>query len=128
MITHNGNHVKIIDFGYADSNDAAILKASAGTPKYASPEVLTGKVPDGRADIYALGVIIYDMFNGSPRGSFKYVANRCMQKNRNDRYQYAEEVCDDLISKRQNSKFALLSLFVILLGIFVLWYFYNNRN
>lgn len=128
MITHNGNHVKIIDFGYADSNDAAILKASAGTPKYASPEVIAGKIPDGRADIYALGVLIYDMFNGSPKGSFKSVANKCLQKDRNSRYQYAEEVCDDLTFKRKNNKYLFLTICILLAGIFALWYYYDHQG
>ena len=38
LVTSNGNNVKIIDFGLSDADDYAILKQSAGTPKYMSPE------------------------------------------------------------------------------------------
>ena len=38
MITHNGNHVKLIDFGLSDNDDFALLKQPAGTPGYISPE------------------------------------------------------------------------------------------
>ena len=38
LITHNGNNVKLIDFGLADCDDYEILKIPAGTEKYLAPE------------------------------------------------------------------------------------------
>lgn len=40
LITHNGQNVKLIDFGLSDSDDYALLKFHAGTQLYAAPELL----------------------------------------------------------------------------------------
>ncbi len=119
MITNNGNHVKLIDFGYADSCDSAVMKAPAGTYKYASPEVLAGEVPDGRSDIYAIGLLIYDMFGGRPRGSFKKVAKRCLAQSRDDRYQYADDIIQDLITSSTYKRLITIPILIILIGVLV---------
>ena len=38
MITRNGQHVKLIDFGLSDTDDYAVYKQPAGTEGYISPE------------------------------------------------------------------------------------------
>ena len=43
LITHNGGNVKIIDFGFADTDGHSILKLSAGTLEYAAPELIAGE-------------------------------------------------------------------------------------
>ena len=58
------DQVKLTDFGIAKILDAPALTFSEqmfGTPGYIAPEYLDGKSPDGRADLYALGVVIYEM-------------------------------------------------------------------
>lgn len=69
----NGDEVaKIIDFGIAkviDENDARALTQTGevfGTPKYMSPEQCQGRKADGRADLYSLGCVAYEMLSGSP--------------------------------------------------------------
>ena len=117
MIDKEGN-AKIMDFGIARSllgkgltGEGAII----GTPEYMSPEQVEGKEADQRADIYALGVILFEMLVGSPPFS---IANkhktepspvpkkllpqipeglnklilRCLEKDRANRYQTAEEL------------------------------------
>jgi eukaryotic-like serine/threonine-protein kinase len=62
--------LKVLDFGIAKViNDTAVSPVSAvmGTPLYASPEQLSlGGHIDGRADIYSLGVILFEMLTGEP--------------------------------------------------------------
>jgi len=76
LIERHGNpdFVKVLDFGVAkltDPNDRsgfAVHTTAAGqiigTPEYMSPEQASGKAVDFRTDIYALGVIFYEMITG----------------------------------------------------------------
>ena len=75
MLTHNGQHVKIIDFSLADTNSHAILKQPSGTRKYISPEQATSTTPDIRNDIYSLGVILKQM---PLKGFWSSIARRCL--------------------------------------------------
>jgi eukaryotic-like serine/threonine-protein kinase len=65
------DRVKLIDFGIAGQEGArrltfAKLSQVMGTPEYISPEQVKGKRGDGRSDIYALGVMLYEMLTGKP--------------------------------------------------------------
>ena len=66
MIDTHGN-VKIMDFGIARSMEAGtrLTGAMIGTPAYMAPEQVSGKPVDFRTDIYALGLVLYEMFTGS---------------------------------------------------------------
>jgi serine/threonine protein kinase len=61
--------VKLIDFGIAARSGARRLTFGKfselmGTPEYISPEQVNGKRGDGRSDIFALGVMLYEMLTG----------------------------------------------------------------
>jgi serine/threonine protein kinase len=64
--------VKVLDFGVAklaDAEGAGTLTQTGmifGTPKYMSPEQAEGRPIDYRADIYALGVVLYELLVGRP--------------------------------------------------------------
>ena len=63
-----GGTVKLLDFGVAKLRDLTVNVASsrhlAGTTPYMSPEQLRGHAVDGRADLWSLGVVLYEMLTG----------------------------------------------------------------
>ena len=69
ILINKDNMVKIVDFGLAAAAshaDSRLTKTGilVGTPTYMAPEQVRGKVIDSRTDIYALGVIMYEIFTG----------------------------------------------------------------
>ena len=67
MCCANGD-VKLTDFGIARmiSGPATHIGRPMGTPRYMAPEQWRGDLVDGRADVYAVGIILYEMLTGSP--------------------------------------------------------------
>ena len=64
------DNIKLIDFGIAGHEGSrrltfAKLSQVMGTPDYISPEQVKGKRGDGRSDVYALGVMLYEMLTGT---------------------------------------------------------------
>jgi serine/threonine-protein kinase len=127
MIDREGQ-ARIMDFGIARSLKGKGITGEGmvvGTPEYMSPEQVEGKEADQRADIYSLGIILYEMvtgrvpFEGDTPFSIAYkhkheapveprkfnpqlpdALNRvillCMEKNREKRFQTAQELLADL--------------------------------
>ncbi len=128
MVDREGN-ARIMDFGVARSIKAKGITGAGvmiGTPDYMSPEQVEGKEVDQRSDIYALGVILYEMVTGevpfegdTPLSIiFKHKSEtppnpkevnaqipdelsrmilRCLEKDKKRRYQKAEDILSELI-------------------------------
>jgi uncharacterized protein (TIGR02145 family) len=123
LITRNGNNVKIIDFGLADSDDSAVLKQPVGSPKYMSPEQQAGETLDGRSDLYAVGAILREMI---PAGAifWRGAARRCTRADRNTR----PNTADDVLSGIRRRKIALASiLLLLLLSVLAIFWMQSHR-
>jgi serine/threonine-protein kinase len=71
ILIDNDSLLKIVDFGVAAAQtqaDTQLTKTGyvIGSPKYMAPEQILGKKVDERADIYSLGVILYELITGVP--------------------------------------------------------------
>jgi serine/threonine protein kinase len=120
MISREGN-VKVADFGLAKltSGDGqntrlTMTNMTMGTPDYVAPEALEEGIEiDHRADIYAVGVMLYEMLTGKvPRGSwrppsmmnshidsrFDALVTRAMEADRDSRFQNISEISSALTS------------------------------
>jgi eukaryotic-like serine/threonine-protein kinase len=118
---------KVLDFGVASVQDTSRLTttgAAVGTPAAMAPEQISGLVPDNRADLWALGVMLYEMLTGKPPfagRSFEalahavlnetppapgispdldYLVLKLLRKDPTQRYARAEDVLADLAAAR----------------------------
>jgi serine/threonine protein kinase len=69
IMVDDEDHIKVIDFGIAMKEDARRIthvgmSPALGTPDYISPEQVKGQRGDQRSDIYALGIMFYEMLTG----------------------------------------------------------------
>jgi serine/threonine-protein kinase len=124
----SAGQVKLLDFGIAKSGSSPALTMTGGfvgTLQYLSPEQFTGGIADARSDIWALGVLLYEMVTGRmpfeastigslyekinaaaftpPSAISQYIPReieaiiaRCLRKNPAERYQSAWELSQDL--------------------------------
>ncbi|MFP2930521.1 serine/threonine protein kinase [Pyxidicoccus sp. 3LG] len=94
-----GWHVKVLDFGIARISDGAtrltLQGAVAGTPRYMSPEQAMGLDVDSRADIYAVGVVLFELLTGHQPFDGTSVAE-IMQKQVHQPMPHLSEVVADL--------------------------------
>ena len=131
------DHVYVSDFGLATSLETAKMGmtrtgAVMGTPRYMSPEQVEGKPVDSRSDLYALGLVLYEMvagatpFSGDSTWQLMYqrvqvmpkdvklvnpalpdsvarVIMHCLEKDPANRYQSAKEILADLDAGRSPS-------------------------
>lgn len=96
MITHNGNHVKLIDFGLSDTDDFAILKQPAGTQGYISPEQIVSQQADIRNDIFSIGCILEKILPNKP---YTAIIKRCKAPIA-QRYANVDELKADFMAHR----------------------------
>jgi serine/threonine protein kinase len=71
--TGKASQVRLLDFGLAkfvapEVGDRALTRAGQvfGTPSYMAPEQIAGQPADARADVYAAGIVFFEMLSGSP--------------------------------------------------------------
>lgn len=123
LITRNGQNVKLIDFGLADSDYHGVLKQPAGSNKYAAPEQVKGNVPlDNRADIYAFGIILRQLFPNRYGG----VARKCAHQDREKRFQHAEEIWQSMQHRSRRLMLVFASLLLCLVIGF--WLFFHQSK
>ena len=109
LVTHNGDNLKLIDFGLSDADSWATLKGSCGTPSFAAPEVLEGGKPGNRSDIWSMGKVLRLLLPGK-----RAVTAKCMASDPSKRYADASQVKAAL--HRKSPAPAVAAIAVLLLG------------
>ena len=120
MVTHDGGHIRLIDFGLADADEWYLHKQPAGTPGYAAPEVLAGRPADARSDIYSLGVMLLEL--GGRK--FARVAGKCMKQLPEQRYQDVRQLKGALEHRTWPVWLAAVALLLTAV-LFLLWLGHN---
>ena len=68
ILIQKDGHVYLTDFGIARGMDMATsTMVGIGTPAYMAPELIKGQDPTPQTDIYALGIVLYEMLTGGER-------------------------------------------------------------
>ncbi len=80
IMIDGAGQVRITDFGLAAIEGAADI-AHAGTPAYMAPELLAGRDPSIESDIYALGLVLYEIFTGRRAYTAQNVRELIRQQN-----------------------------------------------
>ncbi len=119
MIAKSG--VKVLDFGLAALQGDPTLtgeRAVIGTPAYMAPEQREGKPADARTDIYAFGLLLYEMLTGERavprrrhirRRKLERIVSRCLEEDPRRRWQSAAELQSELaaVPKLSSRQFAV---------------------
>ena len=128
MVTHNGQNVKLIDFGLSDSDSFTVLKLPAGTTGYIAPEqLLPGAKSDPQADIYSLGKVIADMAEVTHDHQLEKLAERCANRDLSIRPKSIQEIIN-LPAHTSKQKMASIVLGIIAaLLVFVIAFTYYHR-
>ena len=119
MITHNGNHVKLIDFGLSDTDDFAILKQPAGTPGYISPEQIVSQQADIRNDVFSIGCILEKILPGKP---YTAIIKRCKAPIA-QRYANVDELRADFMARRNSHPSGIKRIGIAALACIILFGF-----
>lgn len=126
MLLKDGS-LRVTDFGIAriTASSKTATGTVMGTPSYMSPEQIAGKKVDGRADLFSLGVMLYELLTGEKPfqgdsiatlmfqitsdnppplsqhkpdipASLQPVVDRALKKNPDERYQKGSEIAEEL--------------------------------
>jgi tetratricopeptide (TPR) repeat protein len=98
FLTRSGD-CKILDFGLAQfpADDPLTRPGMAlGTARYMAPEQARGLPLDARADLYSFGLVLQEMAGEAVAPGLQRIIGRCLESNRERRYQHASEMRADL--------------------------------
>ncbi|MDP0490210.1 MAG: protein kinase [Verrucomicrobiota bacterium JB023] len=144
LLLDKAGSVRVADFGLAkevgqaSSLGLTVTQARMGTPRYMAPEQLEGAEVDERTDVYALGVVFYELLAGRPPGgNFALPSEllgldervdefvlRAMSDHPADRFSSVVEFREALLSieRRTSWRTFLLSGLLVMLVIFSGWW------
>ena len=122
LISRTNDTLKLIDFGLSDSDAEYALRTLGCTPRYASPELRRRERVDSRSDIYSLGLILSELFDGG----YRQLVRRCTRLQPADRY--ADVAALQRAFRRRNNRWKWL-VGVVMAALFLLpWGLYTSER
>lgn len=129
IIAKQGQQVKVIDFGLADSDSFSVMKGPGGTKDYIAPEQKEAGPADVRNDIYSLGIIMKEMDLGKEEDD---ILERCTE-HIDRRYHTMGELREAIKQKerelwlRRLTRRIALALMALVVAACGFWYWYEHR-
>ncbi len=120
LMTNKGLNVKLIDFGFSDSDSFEFFKSPAGTAFYASPEQKSGDTIDYKSDIYSFGIVLREICRGNRVPLYyKFLADKCAKPVREERLADAASIKSFIARKKLRRRRVLFEL-IFIAGMIVL--------
>ncbi len=116
IITYNGDNVKLLDFGLSLADYHTALKEPAGSRKYAAPELQRGAEIDLRADIYSLGILIAELFEGQTTRKISKIVTRATAYYPTSRYEDTDALVAALNHRPKGIIYPILVLIMVAIG------------
>jgi eukaryotic-like serine/threonine-protein kinase len=142
-------HAKILDFGLAQLAAEEPLTdpgTALGTALYMSPEQARGMPADARSDLFAFGLVLYQMATGAPPTAgmrlnalppgLERIVSKCLENDRELRHQHASQIRADLQRLKLDADYGrnipkqwkiIASVAAAAIAIFAAAYFYSRR-
>ncbi len=119
MITGDGSHVKLIDFGLADTDSWAILKMKGGTPIYAAPELRHRQEGAGGqvSDIYSLGIILGKLGTVPHR-----ILRHCCAPRPEQRWKSVEQIRQAMEKRSNKIPWAIVAASILVIVPLLWWH------
>lgn len=123
LITHNGDNLKLIDFGLSDDDAHYLLKTPGCSSAFAAPELKESRRSDLRSDVFSIGKIMTVLFGGR----YRRFSSKCLRPEPVKRYADVGSLRKAWQKRWRPLWFAGAGLVALML-VFALWAYQSEKS